>query len=100
MVRRMLLRAFEFLPALRQLQALRIWTGFRPTTADGKPYLGPVPGRRGVWVAAGHEGLGVTTALGSAQLLIDGLMEKKPAIDPRPYLPARALAPSLQCGTS
>ncbi len=100
MVRRMLLRAFEFLPALRQLQALRIWTGFRPTTADGKPYLGPVPGRRGVWVAAGHEGLGVTTALGSAQLLIDGLMEKKPAIDPRPYSPARALEPSLQCETS
>jgi glycine/D-amino acid oxidase-like deaminating enzyme len=91
LVRRMLLRAFEFLPTLRQLQALRIWTGFRPTTADGKPYLGPIPDRHGVWVAAGHEGLGVTTALGSAQLLIDQLREREPAIDPTPYLPARAL---------
>ncbi len=91
MVRRMLLRAFEFLPALRELQALRIWTGFRPTTDDGKPYLGPMPGRRDVWVAAGHEGLGVTTALGSAQLLVDLMQEREPAIDARPYSPARAL---------
>jgi glycine/D-amino acid oxidase-like deaminating enzyme len=92
MVRRMLLRAFEFLPALRQLQALRVWTGFRPTTDDGRPYLGAMPGRRGVWVAAGHEGLGVTTALGSAQLLMDLLQEQEPAIDARPYSPARALS--------
>jgi glycine/D-amino acid oxidase-like deaminating enzyme len=91
MVRRMLLRAFEFLPNLRQLQALRVWTGFRPTTPDGKPYLGPVPGRRDVWVAAGHEGLGVTTALGSARLLLDLLMGREPALDLRPYAPARAL---------
>jgi glycine/D-amino acid oxidase-like deaminating enzyme len=91
MVARMLARAIEFLPALSQLQALRVWTGFRPTTTDGKPYLGPVPDRRDVWVAAGHEGLGVTTALGSAQLLIDMMQEREPAIDPKPYLPARAL---------
>ncbi len=91
MVGRMLARAFEFLPALRQLQALRIWTGFRPSSIDGRPYLGPMPGRRDLWVAAGHEGLGITTALASAQLLIDQILERTPAIDPRPYWPARAL---------
>jgi glycine/D-amino acid oxidase-like deaminating enzyme len=90
MVRRMLARAIEFLPALRSLQVLRIWTGFRPTTADGRPYLGPVPERRDLWVAAGHEGLGVTTALGSARLLVDQLLGRTPAIDPTPFLPARA----------
>ncbi len=89
MVRRMLARAVEFLPGLRGLQALRIWTGFRPTTADGRPYLGPVPERRDLWVAAGHEGLGVTTALGSARLLVDQLLGRIPRIDPAPYLPAR-----------
>jgi glycine/D-amino acid oxidase-like deaminating enzyme len=89
MVRRMLVRAIEFLPGLRALQALRIWTGFRPTTPDGLPYLGAVPERRDLWVAAGHEGLGVTTALGSARLLVDQLLGRVPEIDPRPYLPAR-----------
>lgn len=88
----MLRRAFEFMPALRALQALRVWTGLRPATPDGLPYLGPVPGRRGVWVAAGHEGLGVTTALASAHLLLDMLLGRTPLLDPAPYLPTRMQA--------
>jgi glycine/D-amino acid oxidase-like deaminating enzyme len=90
-LRRMLDRAFAFLPRLRDLQALRIWTGFRPTTPDGRPYLGPVPGLRDVWVAAGHEGLGVTTALGSARLVIDQLLGNRTAIDNTPYMPTRSI---------
>ncbi len=91
-LRRMLERAFAFLPRLRELQALRIWTGFRPTPPDGRPYLGPVPGLRDVWVAAGHEGLGVTTAFASARLIIDQLLGSDTAIDPAPYLPTRGTA--------
>lgn len=91
MVERMLARAFDFLPGLKPMLALRIWTGFRPTSIDGKPYIGPVPDRKDLWVAAGHEGLGVTTALGSARLLVDQLLGRRCAIDPTPYLPARAL---------
>ncbi len=92
MIGRMLARAFEFVPTLRRLQALRIWTGFRPSTPDGRPYIGPVPDRRDVWVAAGHEGLGITTALGTARLLLDQMLGRPAAIDPGPYLPARARA--------
>ncbi|WP_295971919.1 FAD-dependent oxidoreductase [uncultured Xanthomonas sp.] len=92
MLQRMLERAFAFLPGLRQLQAIRVWTGLRPATPDGRPYLGAVPERRDVWVAAGHEGLGVTTALGSARLLLDQLLQRPTAIDAAPYAPARALA--------
>lgn len=92
LLRRMLQRAFEFLPALRELRAIRAWTGFRPATPDGLPYLGAVPGRPGVWVAAGHEGLGVTAAPGSARLLIDALLGHAPALDLTPYRPGRALA--------
>lgn len=91
-VRRMLQRAFEFLPGLRPLQALRIWAGLRPASADGLPYLGKVPGRPGIWVAGGHEGLGVCTAPGSARLVIDQLLGYPPAINTNPYDPARALA--------
>jgi glycine/D-amino acid oxidase-like deaminating enzyme len=89
MVRRMLQRAFRFMPVLRQLDALRLWTGFRPVSADGQPYLGRVAGRRDVWVAAGHEGLGITTSLGSARLVVDLVLGRRPAIDPQPYDPAR-----------
>ncbi|MBN6149720.1 FAD-dependent oxidoreductase [Xanthomonas sp. AmX2] len=92
MLQRMLERAFAFVPGLRQLQAIRVWTGLRPATPDGRPYLGAVPGRDGVWVAAGHEGLGVTTALGSARLLLDLLLQRAPALDAAPYSPVRALS--------
>ncbi|RDS83794.1 FAD-binding oxidoreductase [Dyella monticola] len=88
-VRRMLERAFNYLPALRQLEALRIWTGFRPVSVDGLPYLGRVPDRPNTWVAAGHEGLGITTSLGSARLVIDQWLGRSTAIDSRPYDPAR-----------
>lgn len=91
LLRQMLQRAFAFLPALSELQAIRVWTGLRPATLDGRPYLGRVPGRRDVWVAAGHEGLGITTALASARLVLDGLLGRASAIDPVPYRPARAL---------
>jgi glycine/D-amino acid oxidase-like deaminating enzyme len=92
MVQRMLERSFAFVPRLRGLQALRIWTGFRPTTPDGRPYLGAVPGAADQWVAAGHEGLGVTTALGSARLMVDLIQGRRPAIDPAPYSPQRMAA--------
>ena len=90
-LQQMLQRAFAYLPVLRELQAIRVWTGLRPATPDGRPYLWPVPGRRDVWVAAGHEGLGVTTALGSARVIVDSLLGRTPAIDPAPYAPARAV---------
>lgn len=92
MLRRMLERAFTFMPALRRLQAVRAWTGFRPATPDGRPYLGAVPGHADLWVAAGHEGLGVTTALGSARLLLDLILDRTPAIDPSAYAPSRVVA--------
>jgi len=91
LLQRMLQRAIAFVPALREVRALRSWCGFRPATADGLPYLGAVPGRRDVWVAAGHEGLGITAAPGSAQLVIDAFLGRAPALPLAPYLPQRAM---------
>ncbi|WP_141455275.1 FAD-dependent oxidoreductase [Pseudoxanthomonas sp. z9] len=91
MLQRMLARTLDYLPILRSVQAIRVWTGFRPATADGRPYIGPMPGARDVWVAAGHEGLGITTALGTARLLVDLFLGREPAIDPAPYSPARGM---------
>nr|WP_238346192.1 FAD-dependent oxidoreductase [Luteimonas saliphila] len=91
-LRRMLGRALRYLPALRGLQAIRVWTGLRPCTRDGRPYIGAVSGRRGTWVAAGHEGLGVTTSTGTAHLLLDLIDGRPTAIDPAPFDPARVLA--------
>lgn len=89
---RMVGRALEYVPALARLSAIRIWTGFRPATPDNLPLIGRWPGRKGVWVAAGHEGLGITTSLGTARLLTDLFVGRAPAIDPSPFDPARGAA--------
>ena len=71
-VRRLAARALHFLPGLDAASVLRVWTGVRAVSPSGLPIIGraPLPGAQGrVWVAAGHEGLGVTTALVSAALL-------------------------------
>jgi glycine/D-amino acid oxidase-like deaminating enzyme len=87
---RMLRRASEFVPGLRALKALRTWTGFRPATPDKLPLVGRL--EDGLFVAAGHEGLGITTAPATGRLLADLVVGRPPAIDPTPYLPTRAIA--------
>jgi D-hydroxyproline dehydrogenase subunit beta len=86
---RMVSRAVEYLPGLAELPAIRVWTGFRAATPDKLPLVGPCPGRDGVYLATGHEGLGITTSLATARLLTDQIMGRKSEIPPEPYLPAR-----------
>ncbi len=84
-VARMLARATEYLPALGNVPIVRTWTGFRPATPDHLPVIGPVPGAPRLWLAAGHEGFGIATALGTARLLVDQWLDRQPTIDPRPF---------------
>ncbi|QGR84731.1 FAD-dependent oxidoreductase [Burkholderia multivorans] len=95
---RMLRRAAAYLPDLAELNAIRAWTGFRAASPDGLPLLGEHPARPGVWLAVGHEGLGVTTAPGSARLLAAQMAGERPAIDIEPYLPGRFLTTSPVAG--
>ncbi|RZF14985.1 MULTISPECIES: NAD(P)/FAD-dependent oxidoreductase [Serratia] len=88
----MLMRAQHFLPTLAQLNIIRCWTGLRAASADGLPLLGAHPRHTWLWLALGHEGLGVTTALGSAALLAAQIGRQAPEIDDSPYLAARAFA--------
>jgi glycine/D-amino acid oxidase-like deaminating enzyme len=86
---RMLERAREYMPRLGQLSAIRTWTGFRAATPDKLPLIGPCPDHNGLYLATGHEGLGITTSLGTAKLLVDQLLNRPPAIPIEPYLPSR-----------
>ena len=90
-LRRMTARAFEYMPNLRDLSAVRVWTGFRPATPDNLPYIGKVPGRENIYAAAGHEGLGITTSLGTAELIADAITGRKSVIPTEPYLPSREI---------
>jgi glycine/D-amino acid oxidase-like deaminating enzyme len=87
-LRRMLDRACEYMPALARVAGIRTWTGFRASTSDKLPLIGPTEDPT-VFIAAGFEGLGITNAPGAARLVLDHLLGRPSAIDPSPYLPQR-----------
>lgn len=88
-LRKMLARACQFLPNLPQLNLIRCWTGVRCASPDGLPLLGPHPYLPGIWLACGHEGLGITTALASAELIADLYAGRTSKIALEPYLANR-----------
>lgn len=85
----MLARAALYLPGVNALNTLRVWTGFRAATPDKLPLIGPVATDPTLWLATGHEGLGITTSLATAELIAAVLTGTKPPIAPEPYLPGR-----------
>jgi glycine/D-amino acid oxidase-like deaminating enzyme len=73
------------------MSAVRVWTGFRAATPDKLPLIGPCPGHTSVFLATGHEGLGITTSLGTARILLSQITGSKPEIPIAPYLPSRTV---------
>jgi len=86
---RMVQRAQEYMPGLAQMSAIRVWTGFRAATADKLPLIGPWPGDDSLFLATGHEGLGITMSLGTAHILVDHITGRIPEVPIEPYLPSR-----------
>jgi glycine/D-amino acid oxidase-like deaminating enzyme len=89
---RMLQRAQEYMPQLAQMSTIRVWTGFRAATPDKLPLIGSWPGDTTLFLATGHEGLGITTSLATARLLVDQITGRESPIPVEPYLPSRASA--------
>jgi len=81
--------AVGLVPALADAPVLATWSGVRPTSPDGRPLIGPVPGLDGLFAAGGHGGQGVALAAGSGLLGAELVLGLEPSFDPRPFDPAR-----------
>jgi glycine/D-amino acid oxidase-like deaminating enzyme len=86
---KMIARALAYMPSLKDVSAIRTWTGFRSATPDSLPIIGPHPEIEGLWLATGHEGLGITTSLATAELITDQLLGRASVIPQAPYQPTR-----------
>ncbi|KAG6489454.1 hypothetical protein ZIOFF_050723 [Zingiber officinale] len=89
-VQQILDRAGQFFPALNALSldikiGKRIRIGHRPYMPDGKPVIGPVPGFPNLFLAAGHEGSGLSLALGTAEMVTNMITGDSRTIDHKPY---------------
>jgi D-amino-acid dehydrogenase len=68
-----------------QSNETRYWMGFRPSTPDSLPILGPVTGHPGLWLAFGHGHFGMSGGPPSGRLLARLIAGQQPGIDPAPY---------------
>lgn len=59
----------------------KIWTGLRPVTPDGLPYIGKVPGLGNVTIAGGHAMLGISQGTGTGKLVSELIAQKKCSMD-------------------
>jgi glycine oxidase len=81
--------AITMAPVFADCKIERHWAGLRPGSPHGIPYIGKMPEIEDLYINAGHFRNGVVTALASAHLLVDIVMERRPILNFEPYMPAR-----------
>jgi D-amino-acid dehydrogenase len=68
---------------------LEEWYGWRPMTYDSKPIIGRSPALHNVFLAVGHNMLGLSMAPATGKLIAEMLNGQAPHLDPAPYSPER-----------
>jgi D-amino-acid dehydrogenase len=61
------------------------WFGWRPMTYDSLPIIDRSPIRENVWIAAGHNMLGLSMAPATGKLVAELIGGTNPHLDPTPY---------------
>ena len=67
------------------------WFGNRPSLSDSLPIIGPMPADKRVYLAFGHQHIGLTTSAKTGQLVAELLSSGKASIDLSPYALQRFL---------
>jgi D-hydroxyproline dehydrogenase subunit beta len=82
--------ACELIPGLTGREVTAAWTGLRPFSEDGLPYIGRLDER--TVVCAGHGSEGILTGGGSARLAAELVLGRAPFTDPAAFDPTRRRA--------
>jgi len=85
------LKAFveDICPVLSQYPIEQHWSGLRPGSPDGTPFIGEHPQISGLYINSGHFRNGVVMAPASAQLMCDLIQGNRTSVDPEAYALAR-----------
>jgi len=73
-------RALRFFPKIEDFRLIRSYTGFRPFTEDHLPIVSEVEEVPGFYIAAGHEGDGISLATVTGKLIEEIITEKETCI--------------------
>ena len=76
-------RAMRFFPKLKNIHIIRSYSGLRPFTDDHRAIISET-GEKGFYIAAGHEGGGITQSLVTGRLMTEIILGKTPCIHAEP----------------
>ncbi|PKL06684.1 MAG: hypothetical protein CVV53_03050 [Spirochaetae bacterium HGW-Spirochaetae-9] len=82
-------QARRFFPVMAKINFIRTFAGLRPSTPDGMPFLGEVPGAEGFFIAAGHEGDGIALSPITGRVMADLILGIKPEFSLEKFSPSR-----------
>jgi D-amino-acid dehydrogenase len=77
--------AREFLNLPPEFQYTELWRGLRPCSPDGVPLIGYTKKFSNLFIATGHQMLGLQSALGTGRLAADLIQKATPIFDPKPF---------------
>jgi len=75
----------DYLPELESTETLEVWSGFRPCTPDGLPFIGRAEPYRNLSVACGHGQLGMGLAPVTGKLIARIVAGEPPDMDLTPF---------------
>ena len=74
---------------MRDFSDLAVWSGLRPVSADGLPYIGRTKRLSNFAVASGHGMMGVSLGPVTGKLVSDVVSGREPEIEIEPLAPDR-----------
>lgn len=77
--------AARIFPPVKSMAFVRHWSGLRPGTPDGIPYICAYPGIANLYLNTGHFRSGITLAPGSARLLADIMLTRETIVEAGPF---------------
>src|SRR5690625_2119928 len=76
-------RVLRFFPKMNDVKIIRSYTGFRPFTEDHLPIVSEVAQLPGFYIAAGHEGDGISLATVTGKLVEELVTNQEETIIPK-----------------
>lgn len=73
-----------------------IWQGNRPTLPDSRPAIGKTPNHANVWVAFGHQHIGLMTGPITGKLVAEQISGETSDIDLKPFDPERFIRSTVR----
>jgi D-amino-acid dehydrogenase len=78
----------------------RVWVGMRPLTPDGLPIIGQVAGSDNLYVAGGHQMLGITLAPATGEAIAELVLTGTSQADLHPFDPSRFRGGRVRAGAA